>query len=381
MIDKIEYYRLSKYIKEVIIKELIKKNSKISNYKNIIPNYTNDDDDNDNNDEDNDDKKSIFNKIVDVTSSVLDLTSTIINDKIINSYYFDEATGMIECNYKTPFDKITTKLISKTETCYLGSIIMTTTHNINTKKNTIKYKVNSILVDSISFIESKPVLTALVMTYLCAEKERFRIKKNPQNYVYEITSDNNVKLYDKDTKEQIMSVSVAIDQFKNNSDNLAKKTIENVCKELFNVTDGLQNEVCSKHFFSILGKSAISMLENMNQIVTTKTEIKNVLINANPLIKYEILKNLNWKMKIDDNGNKYLITIEEWLKRGNSEFNIYLDSKNGLIIREIISSMIQDINTNTSLLNEKYKKIITSPNYNKKKSKKRNLKKINSILN
>jgi hypothetical protein len=115
----------------------------------------------------------------------------------------------------------------------------------------------------------------------------------------------------------------------------------------------------------------------MNKIVTTKKEVKNVLINANPLIKYEILKNLNWKMKVNESGNKYLITIEEWLNhKNNLEYKTYLESQDGLIIKEIIISMIEDININTSLLNEKYHKIITNPNYNKTSHKKRNLKKI-----
>jgi hypothetical protein len=118
------------------------------------------------------------------------------------------------------------------------------------------------------------------------------------------------------------------------------------------------------------------MLKNINQIAKTKTDIINVLTNANPAIKYEILKNLNWKIKIDDlskpGSKKYLISVEEWLKKvANQEFNNYLNSVDGLLIKNILNAMIDDINTNSSLLDEKYessiKQIITNPNYNKKK--------------
>jgi hypothetical protein len=147
-------------------------------------------------------------------------------------------------------------------------------------------------------------------------------------------------------------------------------------KNLFNLDTGLENNTCAKHFYSILGRSGISMLKNINQIAKTKTDIINVLTNANPAIKYEILKNLNWKIKIDDlskpGSKKYLISVEEWLKKvANQEFNNYLNSVDGLLIKNILNAMIDDINTNSSLLDEKYessiKQIITNPNYNKKK--------------
>ena len=108
-------------------------------------------------------------------------------------------------------------------------------------------------------------------------------------------------------------------------------------------------------------------------------------------------------MKKTEYGKKYLITVEEWLKKMNNleftkhlEFTKYLDSENGLIVKDIIKEMIEDINTNTSILEEKYTKIkdrllvtqgkhdaitdrlldgkrntITDPNYNYRKNKSR----------
>ena len=308
------------------------------------------------------------------------LSNSSIDSKIVDSYSFNEGTGMIECDYKQKFNTIITKLThsnSDTEKCNLGEIEMTTTHDIYTKKNTITYTVNSIVLDSITHIESKPVSTALVMTYICAKKELFTITKNPQDYIYEITSDNVVKLYEKNTQKEIISVSAAINQFKDNLEEIGENTMKHICKDIFQVEEGLKNDNCSKHFFSILGGSGLSMLENIGEIAKTNIEIKKTLKNANPLIKYEIIKNLNWKMKVNNN-NKYLISLEDWLKIiKKPEFKKYLDSENGLIVKEIIIEMVNDINTNTSLLEKKYEKTITNPNYYYKKEKKLRLNKKN----
>ena len=308
------------------------------------------------------------------------LSNSSIDSKIVDSYSFNEGTGMIECDYKQKFNTIITKLThsnSDTEKCNLGEIEMTTTHDIYTKKNKITYTVNSIILDSITYIESKPVSTALVMTYICAKKELFTIKKNPQDYIYEITSDNVVKLYEKNTQKEIISVSAAINQFKDNLEEIGGNTMKHICKDIFQVEEGLKNENCSKHFFSILGGSGLSMLENIGEIAKTNIEIKKTLKNANPLIKYEIIKNLNWKMKVNNN-NKYLISLEDWLKIiKKPEYKKYLDSENGLIVKEIIIEMVNDINTNTSLLEKKYEKTITNPNYYYKKEKKLRLNKKN----
>lgn len=308
------------------------------------------------------------------------LSSSSIDLKIVDSYSFNEGTGMLECDYKQKFNTIITKLThsnSDIEKCNLGEIEMITSHDIYTKKNKITYTVNSIALDSVTYIESKPVSTALVMTYICAKKELFTIKKNPQDYTYEITSDNVVKLYEKNTQKEIISVSAAINQFKNNLEEIGENTMKHICKDIFQVEEGLKNENCSKHFFSILGGSGLSMLENIGEIAKTNIEIKNILKNTNPLIKYEIIKNLNWKMKVNNN-NKYLISLEDWLKIINKpEFKKYLDSENGLIVKEIIIEMVNDINTNTSLLEKKYEKTITNPNYYYKKEKKLRLNKKN----
>ena len=82
-------------------------------------------------------------------------------------------------------------------------------------------------------------------------------------------------------------------------------------------------------------------------------------------------------MKVNNN-NKYLISLEDWLKIiKKPEYKKYLDSENGLIVKEIIIEMVNDINTNTSLLEKKYEKTITNPNYYYKKEKKLRLNKKN----
>lgn len=282
-----------------------------------------------------------------------------------NVFKFNPSTGEIECSYNKEH-----RLNLKFNNGLYGEITILTKYDEKSRINKILYTVNSLPLNTISYIESKKVSTALVLIYLSVEKEKFYIKQ-AENYVYEFTSDNNLKLYEKNTNKEIMSVSLAIYQFMSGNDDSGIKTMENVCKDLFKIENGLNNSVCSKHFYSILGKSALSMLKNINMIAIEKTEIKNILINSNPAIKYEILKNLNWKMKINENGRKYLITIDEWLNTiNNEEYNKYLNSPDNYLIKEIITKMIDDINNNSSLLEEKYNQAISNtivnPNYNKK---------------
>ena len=70
---------------------------------------------------------------------------------------------------------------------------------------------------------------------------------------------------------------------------------------------------CNKHFISILGRAGLNMLQNIGDAVITKSSIINNLNNAKVNIKYEILKNLNWKMK-NSNEKKVLVSVDEWIK-------------------------------------------------------------------
>jgi len=281
-----------------------------------------------------------------------------------NVFKFNPSTGEIECS-----DNKEHILYLELNNGLYGKIIISIKYDKKSRINKIFYTVDSLPLNTISYIESKKVSTALVLAYLSVEKEKFYIKQ-AENYVYEFTFDNNLKLYDKNTNKEIMSVSMAIYQFISGNDDSGIKTMENVCRDLFKIENGLNNSVCSKHFYSILGRSALSMLKNLNKVVTDKIEIKNILINSNPAIKYEILKNLNWKIKINENGRRYLITVDEWLNiTNNEEYNKYLNSPDNYLIKEIITKMIDDIN-NSSLLEEKYNQAISNkivnPNYNKK---------------
>ena len=286
-------------------------------------------------------------------------------------FKFNPSTGKITTVYRP----INTNYILMSYGSYfdINGIYMVIDSNGN-----ITYEVSNIKLDSLSYIENKPIETALVLAYLTKDKHFSKLTNKTltnesSDYVFNFEDDGSLILSkkNKDGKlEEIESISMAIREEMKNS--LKSQQIkENVCKEIF----GSDNKTCNKHFISILGRAGLNMLQNIGDAVVTKSSIINNLNNAKVNIKYEILKNLNWKMK-NVNEKKVLVSVDEWIKileEDNKDlgkqYKEYLN-KNTLV-KDLLESMVDHINNNSRLLEEKYKEVIEQPIISQKKRKRR----------
>ena len=237
----------------------------------------------------------------------------------------------------------------------------------------ISYEVGDLKVDSKSYIENKPVETALVLAYLVKDKHFSKLSSHSSSssgessdYVFNFEDDGSLVLSKKDSQGKLVQIesvsSVIKQQMANDSNAAANKT--KVCKDLF----GSENESCNKHFYSILGRAGLNMLANIGE-AASKSAIISKLNSAEVNIKYEILKNLDWKMKIS-NGNKAMVSVAEWVQRlkddkrenvkdlGN-KYEGYLNSKQD--VKQLLENMVNHINTNSRLLAEKYKEAVEQP--------------------
>lgn len=237
----------------------------------------------------------------------------------------------------------------------------------------ISYEVGDLKVDSKSYIENKPVETALVLAYLVKDKHFSKLSSysptssgESSDYVFNFEDDGSLVLSKKDSQGKLVQIesvsSVIKQQMANDSNAAANKT--KVCKDLF----GSENESCNKHFYSILGRAGLNMLANIGE-AASKSAIISKLNSAEVNIKYEILKNLDWKMKIS-NGNKAMVSVSEWVQRlkddkrenvkdlGN-KYEGYLNSKPD--VKQLLENMVNHINTNSRLLAEKYKEAVEQP--------------------
>ena len=275
-------------------------------------------------------------------------------------FKFNPSTGKITTVYRP--SRTNYILISYGSHFDINGIYMV----IDTNGN-ITYEVGqNIKLDSLSYIENKPIETALVLAYLTKDKHfskltNKKLTKESSDYVFNFEDDGSLILSkkNKDGKlVEIESISMAIREEMQNSLK-AQQTKEIVCKEIF----GSDNKTCSKHFISILGRAGLNMLQNIGDAVITKASIINNLNNAKVNIKYEILKNLNWKMK-NVNEKKVLVSVNEWIKileEDNKDlgkqYKEYLN-KNTLV-KDLLESMVDHINNNSRLLEEKYKETVT----------------------
>jgi hypothetical protein len=256
---------------------------------------------------------------------------------------------------------------------------------IDTNGN-ITYEVGqNTKLDSLSYIENKPIETALVLAYLTKDKHfskltNKKLTKESSDYVFNFEDNGSLVLSkkNKDGKlEEIESISMAIREEMQNSLK-AQQIKENVCKEIF----GSDNNTCNKHFISILGRAGLNMLQNIGDAVITKSSIINNLNNAKVNIKYEILKNLNWKMK-NANEKKVLVSVDEWIKileqdkNEGKQYKEYLN-KNTLV-KDLLQSMVDHINNNSRLLEEKYKESIDQPITSQKRKKRLSKKQIEKL--
>jgi len=240
----------------------------------------------------------------------------------------------------------------------------------------VTYTVNGTPLDAHSYIEGKPVHTALVMAYLVKDKHFNKFAphstaaKSDAAFLYSIEDDGSVRLFKKDPNgargEEIASINTAIRKQLEGDEKGAIADRTKVCKDLFNVKP--DNKTCADHFYNILGKSAMGMLQNMGAAAKTDS-VSQALLNAEPHIKYEILKNLDWKMKVS-NGKKEMATPDQWLERLEqdtrpaikslaAQYKKYFDDN--VHVKTILEKMVMDLNNNTRLLDEKYKEAVQAP--------------------
>ena len=285
------------------------------------------------------------------------------------AFSFNPNTGNIEYAGKN-----TLKAISLTSSTHFGvsDILM------RVDAGQVKFKVNGMDLDTVSYIQNRPVQTALVMAYLVKDKHFSRLSSNESgskgessDYVFNFEDDGSLRLSRKDGTGKLVeveSVSMAIRQQMSGDEDSAKKTMVQTCKKIFGVDKGLESPACAKHFYSILGKSALSMLQNMGETAAKNSSVIEALKNSEVNIKYEILKNLDWKMKIS-NGKKEMVDVSQWLYRLAQDsregvqklaqdYKNYLSAGNGVVVSDLLNFMVNHINTNSRLLDEKYKEAI-----------------------
>ena len=288
----------------------------------------------------------------------------------VYNYYFDRSSGKIIYTGESNFKEIRT-LISINDNYHIKSIEM-----ITNQDKSIHYLINNSdkIIDSITYIEDKPVHIALVFAYMA--KNYKMIINEAKKYVYKIDDDGTIKIYLRNSKEEICkelpTITKAINLQKSNDEKQGTEYIKETCKEIFGYEEGMANESCAKHFYSILGRSAINMLQNLEKEIEETPDIYNLLLTANPGIQYEILKNLDWKIKKNDDRLE-LVNVEEWLNiMNNLEYKQYLKDKSK--IKDLLDKMIERINLERDLLQpSEQHEFINNKNIKKRIIKKKNM--------
>jgi len=260
---------------------------------------------------------------------------------LIRSFDFNNSTGHVEFNGPSHY-KFVTKIAEKIFIYFNG--------------NKTTYKVNNEEMNTISQIGGKPFATALVFGYIEHMKSLGLARSlidstdltnptnptNPSNkYIFELTPDNIVKIYEKDTNKLVESMATSIEHWTKGDEKLAVQTAQNVCKEMFGFNES--NPTCSKYFYSVLGRSALGMMKVLGTEIKSKTNVLQLLKQANPAIKYEILKSLEWKT----DSKKILISLDQWIKlqsQSKPEIITYLETDEGKVIKEILKLYINDVN-------------------------------------
>jgi len=260
-----------------------------------------------------------------------------LSQEILNSYSFNGGTGHIEFLGNLP---------GRIETLITPKIKFYVTYNSKLGQNETKYFFNGLPMNTISYINSRPIATALVIGWI--ESTKFNsvtpeqiIAKSQFKYVFELNSDGKVIVYNRETNAEVQSIQTSIDLWLGSNPTQAKISATQVCKEMFDISTGLDNPICSQYFYSVLGRSALSMVKILGKQVETSSDIKNLLISTNPGIKYEILKKLGWKI----NSSNKLIGFDDWIKTQPIEFSDYFKTKPGLEVKSILEGYVQDIET------------------------------------
>jgi hypothetical protein len=258
--------------------------------------------------------------------------TSILDPQIANSYVFNGETGHIEYNGPN-VGKIET-IVSPQFKFYIGY------------KTKIQYLIDSKPMDTVSYVEARPIATALVMGWIESNKikptsvEKI-VAQSQSKYQFEMGSDNSITIYNKETKQPVQTIQTSVNLWLESNPDQAQKVATQVCEEMFGANS---NSTCSQYFYSVLGKSALSMIKIFGKQVETSSDLKTLLLTVNPGIKYEILKKLGWKV---DQTNK-LIGFDTWIKTQPVEISAYFATKSGPDVKAILESYVQDVQTHLS---------------------------------
>lgn len=310
-------------------------------------------------------KKNILQNIIKTKTTITPSVTSTEMENIINKFDFDETTGQIILKIRKITFEITTKITSK--------IDMVTKYNPDIRSIETIYKNNtdSSIILGISHIESKPIATALVLAYIETHRAELVDKMidltsddplDKTKYLFEINADGSIKIYDKKTKEELVSVQTAINQ-KNEE---AKKTMVKVCKQMFNVDDGLDNSECAKYFYFILGKSALGIVTLFGNQIKSPDDITRILHDTNIVIKYELLKKLGWKFRFTADNSKELISCDEWIKIVKiKDIETYMETDAGKQVKNLLIHFVDAVNENINFFSDRMETTTTDNNKSK----------------
>ena len=256
------------------------------------------------------------NKFETIKEFIDSIVNPILGKHIIPEFYFEPNTGYIVCN---KIGRSISKII-----CSSPEIKIQVTPS-----RKILYFVNSKELDSISIIQTRPILTALVIAWSSYENKSKKITITPSlKYKYQIEPNSTVRVFDKLTGQEIYSVhspQVMYDESK-----LARAKSQ-ICTDIFG--KGYQDNKCSKFFYNILGRAGLA------SIFETQ-DIKNNLLSTSPQTQLDILKSLKWKL----DSHRKLVSVDLWVRTQPSEHFEYL--KSNPQVKQILESIITNINTN-----------------------------------
>jgi hypothetical protein len=237
------------------------------------------------------------------------------------NYIFDKISGIIKCFGNTDRILYLTPIENKLESIKLIS-----------KNCEIKYyDNNNFEINSISLILGKPVHTALVIAYIYSTK----VKHPINNYRFSLNPNGEVNIYDTRTGNELASATLYI---KKDPQDIA--ILKETCNQVFG--NKHSDSICNNYFYSILGRSAISLFKTLDTSIREKYNIQDLLESANPAIQYEILKTLKFKKY----SNGKICTIDEWIRTLNKsqseEYKNYLINNNQ--VKNIIEKIINNYN-------------------------------------
>lgn len=303
-----------------------------------------------------------------------------LSKEILQKIKFNGATGNIEYSghlSSTIETIITPKIKMYIKNNKLG--IIETTYTFENKP-----------LETISYIEARPVATALVLAYteslsdkssltgLSGIKDLSTQETYESKYLFEIDSEGNVQIFKKSDNSELQSIQKSVNHWLRGQDVEARGTAENVCKEMFGVDKGLGNSTCSNYFYSVLGKSVLNMIKTIGAKIETSKDVKDLILSSNPAIKYELVKKLDWKVTFT-NGNKKLVDVSKWISIQRQDIKDYLGTSQGQVIKLILEQLVEEINKYVNLIdiaeqayeaNDKNQKI-TDPNFNSKRKTRR----------